>query len=129
MERSEALSDAWHEIRRNLDLHLFPGLNESIKSRCASDAELLESHHQPVRNARRVVLDLPVMPKRGVGVRERRLGAGPPHTRVVSQDLIDKCTDAGICLRLQPLSCALGFIGVVIDDRVPEVEGDAANRH
>jgi hypothetical protein len=104
-------------------------MNNAIKASGSFNSKVCEALTKSVGHTGCVMLHLPVVPEGGLSMLETSDRSIPPLLGVMGQYLIYESGQAGIRLGLQALISTPGLIGVVIDDGVPEVEGDPANGH
>jgi hypothetical protein len=104
-------------------------MNNPIKTSASFNSQVCEALTESVGHTGGVVLRLPVASEGGLSMLEASDRSIPSQAWVMGQDFIYEGRQAGIRLGLQAFGRTPGLIGVVIDNGVPEIEGDAANAH
>ena len=127
VEQGQPLRDDFEKNVRAILANAFSKMD--LLTREEFDAQVAEPHRQSIGDARGVVLDLPVVTEGRLRTFERRHRGVAADRGMVRQDLIHEGVAPRHSLGRKAPFRALGFIGVVVDDRVPEIERNPTNGH
>jgi hypothetical protein len=124
VQLGERLGDAGNEIGADLHLHLLVRLDDAQEIRVGElAAETLERDLEPLADGPGDVLVVPDLVEGGVG---HVVGELDPLVgdRLGAVERLPEQMPALLLLAAQPLRLALGLVRIVVDDGVPQIEGD-----